>query len=182
MKLLFPCAADAEGVMMSECFLCAIAAEGSVMSEYFLCASAVEGVMMSEWLPFFILAIGAWQDQKDRKISVWCVALLAAAGMVFHMIHRDISLWILMDLLPGGMLYFLSFAVRGEIGAGDGLILAALGLSRGCLRTAAEAFLALVLFTLWGVIQVLRRKRTMRTPSAYLPYLLIADGIFLLCK
>ena len=151
------------------------------MKRLFPCAAAAEEAMKIDWIPFVLLAIGANQDRKERKVDVWDVILLAAAGILVRVIRKEMSPWILADVLPGAILILFSFASRGEIGMGDGLILAALGLSRGFWYTVAEAFLALVLFTCWGILQILRRKRTMRTPAAYLPFLFLADGILLLC-
>ena len=83
-------------------------------------------------------------------------------------------------LIPGGILCGASFLCGGAVGAGDGLMLAVLGLCRGGVRAVGEAFLALILLILWGMIQIRRKKLTAKTPIAYLPFLWLADGIFVL--
>ena len=113
--------------------------------------------MMQMWLPFLLLIPGAWQDRKNRQIAVWQILLPAAGGILLRLLRRDISLWILADLM-----------------------LAVLGLCRGGVRAVGEAFLALILLILWGMIQIRRKKLTAKTPIAYLPFLWLADGIFVL--
>ena len=131
--------------------------------------------MMQMWLPFLLLIPGAWQDRKNRQIAVWQILLPAAGGILLRLLRRDISLWILTDLIPGGILCGASFLCGGAVGAGDGLMLAVLGLC-----AVGEAFLALILLILWGIIQIRRKKLTAKTPIAYLPFLWLADGIFVL--
>ena len=84
--------------------------------------------MMQMWLPFLLLIPGAWQDRKNRQIAVWQILLPAAGGILLRLLRRDISLWILTDLIPGGILCGASFLCGGAVGAGDGLMLAVLGL------------------------------------------------------
>ncbi len=136
--------------------------------------------MMQMWLPFLLLIPGAWQDRKNRQIAVWQILLPAAGGILLRLLRRDISLWILTDLIPGGILCGASFLCGGAVGAGDGLMLAVLGLCRGGVRAVGEAFLARSLLILWGMIQIRRKKLTAKTPIAYLPFLWLADGIFVL--
>ena len=136
--------------------------------------------MMQMWLPFLLLSPGAWQDRKNRQIAVWQILLPAAGGIMLRLLRRDISLWILVDLIPGGILCGASFLCGGAVGAGDGLMLAVLGLCRGGVRAVGEAFLALILLILWGMIQIRRKKLKAKTPIAYLPFLWLADGIFVL--
>ena len=136
--------------------------------------------MMQMWLPFLLLIPGAWQDRKKRQIAVWQILLPAAGGILLRLLRRDISLWILTDLIPGGILCGASFLCGGAAGAGVGLMLAVLGLCRGGFRAVGEAFLALILLILWGMIQIRRKKLTAKTPIAYLPFLWLADGIFVL--
>lgn len=59
-------------------------------------------------------------------------------------------------------------------------MLAVLGLCRAESAQSEEAFLALILLILWGMIQIRRKKLTVKTPIAYLPFLWLADGIFVL--
>lgn len=87
--------------------------------------------MMQMWLPFLLLIPGAWQDRKNRQIAVWQILLPAAGGILLRLLRRDISLWILTDLIPGGILCGASFLCGGAVGAGDGLMLAVLGLCPG---------------------------------------------------
>ena len=80
-----------------------------------------------------VLVIEAITDFKKKEVNIVFPALLAAAAAVMLFFTKDISLInAIIGITEGVLLILISFLTKGEIGMGDGILLAACGLI-GCL-------------------------------------------------
>lgn len=147
----------------------------------FPCAAAAEADHDADVAPISTPDSGSLAGQEESADCCMADLLPAAGGIMLRLLRRDISLWILTDLIPGGILCGASFLCWRSCRRGRWTDAGSAGTLPG--RSPAqseEAFLALILLILWGMIQIWRKKLTAKTPIAYLPFLWLADGIFVL--
>ena len=133
-----------------------------------------------------LLGFLAWADIKTLKIPLLPVGVLAA--MMFGM--RMLSLEtadafaeelpaILTGLLPGGIGLLLSAITGGKIGAGDGFVLAALGLGLGFYRTMFLWVMALCLAAVCAICLLALKKAGRKTELPFVPFLFLG---YVICR
>lgn len=131
------------------------------------------------WLAlyFLILGICSYQDLRSHRISMVWIALLAgvSASMAWQ---REGWGWVLItDLLPGIFLLGISYLTRGQVGTGDGFIVAFSGWGFGWELAVVGSWLALMAVSLVGITGVLLGKRKKEHRYPLIPFLFLAQGI-----
>lgn len=128
-----------------------------------------------EWVVLGILCWNCYTDIRRKKISLFSVCLLAAAGIIFQMADgMKITAWAL-SLIPGIVMIGLSAAVRGALGLGDGLLTIGLGCCLGLAGTVQIVLTGLFLSAAAAGIDFLfiRKKGTAELP--FVPFLLLGN-------
>lgn len=118
-----------------------------------------------------LLAANTWQDLKKREI---CLKFTAAAGglaAVWKAAAEQASpAGLAAGLLPGVFCLGAGLISRGQIGAGDGILLCAAGICLGFWETLRMICLALLAASVFGTWRWLREKRGGELP--FVPFLL----------
>ncbi len=136
--------------------------------------------MIMELLLLLFLGIGAWQDLKEKRIYLWVIILWTTMGIVLRILefagesHEYGG--ILAGMGIGGILFLLSL-LGGQVGTGDGLAVAVMGLYLGFWDTLSVFFGASILAGITGMALCLlfHWKRNARIP--FLPFLLVMNVI-----
>ena len=128
-------------------------------------------------LYFLILGICSYQDLRSHRISMVWIVLLAgvSAWMAWRREGWD---WVLItELLPGIFLLGVSYLTRGQVGIGDGFIVAFSGWGFGWETAVVGSWLALMAVSVVGITGVLLRKRKKGHRYPLIPFLFLAQGI-----
>lgn len=131
-----------------------------------------------EWTQFALcLLLGALAvaDYKKREIPLWPIAAVLCIGILnLHMQHyRD---WrnVLGGIGVGAVLLLLSKATSGRIGAGDGLVIMAVGIFAG-LRSTLLCLCAAFFLASFGALFLLCVKRAGKDHKMpFIPYIFAA--------
>lgn len=67
----------------------------------------------------FLLA-AAWEDGREKAVSVWLFKSAGAAGVVLALLRKDMGAEMLLSCMVGGGLLLLSRLTGEAIGTGDG--------------------------------------------------------------
>ncbi len=123
----------------------------------------------------FGLYAAVW-DVRTRTIPVWPALIVCAAGLAAHGL---IPGWYIEDsffgAMIGGTLCLFSLASKGQIGMGDGIVMAALGAWLGFWTAARVLLYALMAAALWSVVLLVRRKG-IGAQFPFVPCLLAAEA------
>lgn len=118
----------------------------------------------------FLLLLMSIQDIRKREISNKYIVLLAIFSMIGGYVVRQLS-W--MDMLGGcsmGLcLVGISVLTREQIGAGDGLVVAALGLLIGAMKTLSMLSIASLLMAMVAIVLIVIRKGNKKMKLPFLP-------------
>lgn len=133
--------------------------------------------MITRLAGLLFLAALAPQDIKEKKISVYKLIVSAMMAIIYWTFKGQLN-WqgILESMVPGIMLLLLSVITKENIGYGDGLTVAVLGLWMGGLFTLYVLCVGLILSGVCAVIYLIKRKRE-RIPL--IPFLLIGMEVML---
>ena len=83
-------------------------------------------------LVFIVLVIEALKDFRKKEVNIPVLGILAVAAMVMIFLGKDISVSnAIIGLAEGLLLILVSVMTKGQIGIGDGILLAACGLMLG---------------------------------------------------
>lgn len=128
-----------------------------------------------------ILAVAAYQDYREKQISLYIPLLGAASGIALHVLYQEMALKdILLGMTIGIGLLLGAWISGGSIGVGDGMMLMVSGLFLGIwdnvvlLMTAFGMIGMAALF----LIVMMRKGKNYRLP--FLPFLLTAYLFWLL--
>lgn len=107
-------------------------------------------------------------DIKIRKLPVWYMAVLGAAGIIFSLFWVKKSwLSIAGGISIGLLMILLAKASREAVGYGDGLLIASVGAWYGFTQTLSAVLLALLITGISGAaLMIFRKKRNFRLPFA----------------
>lgn len=121
----------------------------------------------------FFLGFNSWKDIKERKISLWTVALAAMVGLGNLMWQDKFQIWVLAAAGIGIGLLAVSIATGGAFGMGDCWAIAVLGL----LLEPAEFFVTictgLFLAAFWAGILLAVLKKNKKTEFPFVPFLFL---------
>ena len=115
-------------------------------------------------------------DLKSKTISRGLILALAVAGFVGALINvfmnKEVGIWEAVGgVLIGLCAIGLSMISREQIGRGDGLVIAAIGLMLGFRRCLFAVCMASVIMTLVSVIILILRKGNRNTRLPFIPAL-----------
>lgn len=128
------------------------------------------------------LGLNAWRDARRREISLISAAIFGAAGLLFC-VCRGGSIWQRMvSLVIAGCFLGLSVLTRGEIGMGDGVLLAALGTVLDVEEFLTMLLLGLLGSSIWALVLLAVFRKGRKTEIPFVPFLLLGYlGGILLC-
>ncbi|MDO4519046.1 MAG: prepilin peptidase [Eubacteriales bacterium] len=137
--------------------------------------------MLEKSAILFLLLLEAGSDMKRREIHLPATLVLWGIGAARVIYQKEAVVYLIAALLPGLILLFLSMIAKGEIGAGDGIVLLGLGL-----WVSAEQILQIVQisFGLCGIYAVsclILFKKEAKYEIPFLVFLLagyILGGVF----
>ena len=119
-----------------------------------------------------LLALSAWLDWEYRSIPVALPVFLFLVGMVLRIWEGSFP-QCLFGTLPGLLLFLLSLTGQLQIGPGDGLMLAALGIWESAGVVILVLIAALFLAAVWGVFRLRKSRLGLRREYPFLPFLFV---------
>lgn len=134
-----------------------------------------------EWIqPALCLLLGALAilDQKDKKIPVRPIAAVLCMG-VLHLCLNHYKDW---ESMLGGagvgvVIYLLSKITNKQIGAGDGLVIGAIGIFAGVKATLFCTFAAFFFASFAAIFLILVKKAGKKYKMAFIPYIFAAYAL-----
>lgn len=102
------------------------------------------------------LLVNAWTDGKERVIDIRCTILYFIVSSIILLYQKESFLWF--GLLPGLVLMLLSIFYRKQIGIGDGIMVAVIGLVVGLKEILMILQIGFFCAGIWGTILHMRKK------------------------
>ena len=131
--------------------------------------------MIFNILQLILLFVAAVFDIKKKEISLWLITAMAAIsisdGILEVFYHKSSPKEMLICLIPGACLMILSAISRQSIGMGDGLIVAAIGLSFGIYRLLLGVSVALFISGIMSIILIVIRKAGKKDTFPFVPFI-----------
>ncbi|WP_029231479.1 prepilin peptidase [Butyrivibrio sp. VCB2006] len=131
-----------------------------------------------------LLLSAAFTDLKRKEIPMLLIvlqALTAVVAMVSVIVQGNMWPYGLLSLIPGVVMIVISFATRGELGVGDGLILLCMGPVYGMETTCLGLFISLLLSCLFSIGILVLGKGNRKTRLPFVPFLTMGMGVIVLC-
>lgn len=120
-----------------------------------------------------VLVIEAVTDFKKKEVNIVFPVLLAAAATVMLFFTKDISLInSIIGIAEGVLLILISFLTKGEIGMGDGILLAACGLMLGGKDNLIMFFFACLSSAIVSALIMLIKKADKKTKIPFVPFMI----------
>lgn len=120
-----------------------------------------------------VLVIEAVTDFKKKEVNIVFPVLLAAAATVMLFFTKDISLInSIIGIAEGVLLILISFLTKGEIGMGDGILLAACGLMLGGKDNLIMFFFACFSSAIVSALIMLIKKADKKTKIPFVPFMI----------
>ena len=125
-----------------------------------------------------ILGVICVFDIKRKKISVYMLIILAAAGIIsnFTVGEFDIEKRII-AMLPGMILLIVSMITKQQIGYGDGMIILIMGLYIDIDDILSIVLSSFLLSSIAAIILMTVFKKKKNFEMAFSPFLLIGYGL-----
>ncbi len=121
------------------------------------------------------LAVLAIEDIQEKRLSLKKIILFGVCGLLYVFFKRGFHPAVFIgDLLPGMMLLILALLTKESIGYGDGLTVMVVGLWLGKMFTLYTLWLAVSASGIFGLVNVLRKKKE---PMPFVPFLLLGAVI-----
>lgn len=127
------------------------------------------------------LGVAAYFDIRYKRIPLWVQGM----GVIFGCIGIIIQgpQWTnLFALIPGIFLLVLSFVTGESIGYGDGISVLILGGLAGFNNCMWVLCISLIFVSMAGIILIAIKRATRKTKLPYIPFLLAAEGVWLVGK
>ncbi|MBO4785161.1 MAG: prepilin peptidase [Lachnospiraceae bacterium] len=122
---------------------------------------------------FIVLGIEAITDFKKKEVNIVFPALLAATAAVMLFFTKDISLInAIIGITEGVLLILISFLTKGEIGMGDGILLAACGLMLGGRDNLIMFFFACLSSAIVSALIMIIKKADKKTKIPFVPFMI----------
>ncbi|MBR6383250.1 MAG: prepilin peptidase [Lachnospiraceae bacterium] len=120
-----------------------------------------------------VLVIEAVTDFKKKEVNIIFPVLLAAAATVMFFFTKDISLInAIIGTGEGLLLILISLLTKGEIGMGDGILLAACGLMLGGRDNLIMFFFACLSSAVVSALIMLIKKADKKTKIPFVPFMI----------
>ena len=122
--------------------------------------------------PGIFLGASACIDKRRMEIPVWIPAVGFFTGLLWQIGKGNLlnSLW---GILPGVLFLLLSKWGKEAVGAGDGLMLIALGIWEELPLLCGQLLGAFFLAALWGILMMILRKGRLKKRYPFLPFLFL---------
>ena len=120
------------------------------------------------------LFINSIYDIKRREIILFGTVVMAVLGFAasFIMFERDIY-DIVCGIIPGVMLLLCAAASNGKLGLGDAIIMMAVGVWQGLIRTAYILLVALFAAVFFGLCLIIVNRKQKDIP--FIPFIFIGQ-------
>jgi len=120
-----------------------------------------------------VLIIEAITDFRKKEINIPVSAILAFAAAVMIFLCEDISvLNAIIGLAEGLILIMVSFMTKGQIGIGDGILLAACGLMLGGKNNMIMFFFACLISAIVSALIMIIKKADKKTKIPFVPFMI----------
>lgn len=131
-----------------------------------------------------ILLLGSSiQDIREKKVSIFYIISMAAAGIAGCIVNSDKNL---LSVAGGVCIGFcavgISMISKKQMGIGDGLIIMTLGLSLGARNCLIVVCMACFCMAVLSIGVLLLKKGNRHTQLPFLPALLTGYGGYMLCR
>ena len=120
-----------------------------------------------------VLIIEAVTDFKKKEVNIIFPILLAAAAVVMLFFSKDISLInAIIGIAEGLLLILISVLTKGQIGMGDGILLAACGLMLGGRDNLIMFFFACLSSAVVSALIMIIKKEDKKTKIPFAPFMI----------
>jgi leader peptidase (prepilin peptidase)/N-methyltransferase len=120
-----------------------------------------------------VLVIEAVKDFRKKEVNIPVLGILVAAAMVMIFLGKDISvLNVITGLAEGLLLILVSVMTKGQIGMGDGILLAACGLMLGGKDNMVMFFFACLSSAIVSVLIMIIKKADKKTTIPFVPFMI----------
>ncbi|MBQ7506057.1 MAG: prepilin peptidase [Lachnospiraceae bacterium] len=125
-------------------------------------------------LVLFLLYIMSVEDVRERALSVIRILPFGAAGLILSILsaERDIA-GILSGTAIGAVLIAISAVTQGKIGMGDGLVVAAVGMTLGFSLTFSLVFFSFLAGSIYALFLLVVKRKSRDTEYPYMPFLFV---------
>ena len=124
-------------------------------------------------LVFIVLVIEAVKDFRKKEVNIPVLGILVAAAMVMFFLGKDISVSnAIIGLAEGLLLILVSIMTKGQIGIGDGILLAACGLMLGGKDNMVMFFFACLSSAIASVLIMIIKKADKKTKIPFVPFMI----------
>jgi len=124
-------------------------------------------------LVFIVLVIEAVKDFRKKELDIPVLGILVVAAMVMIFLGKDISVSnAIIGLAEGLLLILVSVMTKGQIGMGDGILLAACGLMLGGKDNMVMFFFACLSSAIVSVLIMIIKKADKKTTIPFVPFMI----------
>ena len=124
-------------------------------------------------LVFIVLVIEALKDFRKKEVNIPVLGILVVAAMVMIFLGKDISVSnAIIGLAEGLLLILVSVMTKGQIGMGDGILLAACGLMLGGKDNMVMFFFACLSSAIVSVLIMIIKKADKKTTIPFVPFMI----------
>ena len=124
-------------------------------------------------LVFIVLVIEALMDFRKKEVNIPVLGILVVAAMVMFFLGKDISVSnAIIGLAEGVLLILVSVMTKGQIGIGDGILLAACGLMLGGKDNMVMFFFACLSSAIVSVLIMIIKKADKKTKIPFVPFMI----------
>ena len=124
-------------------------------------------------LVFIVLVIEAVKDFRKKEVNIPVLGILVVAAMVMIFLGKDISVSnAIIGLAEGLLLILVSVMTKGQIGIGDGILLAACGLMLGGKDNMVMFFFACLSSAIVSVLIMIIKKADKKTTIPFVPFMI----------
>ncbi len=128
---------------------------------------------MQRYVLLGLLGMCAWEDVKQKKLTIMKMLLFGIGGMLLHLFSPTCSIYsILWGIFLGVAVMGVSWMSQGGIGMGDGILLVVTGVYLGGAANLELFLLGILLAAIWAMGLVLIWKKKGKEQIAFAPFLL----------
>lgn len=133
-----------------------------------------------------LLGVLAWADIQTKRVPLVLVGVLAAVMLSMRIVSFNMdtgaAIWfaeLSIGLLPGGISLFCSYITKGQLGIGDGLVLAAIGLGLEFHNVMLLWTMALCMAAVLAMFLLIFKKAGKKAEIPFVPCLFLG---YILCR
>lgn len=137
--------------------------------------------MVQSCVLFGTLAVHSIEDMRDKKITVTITLFSGILGIMLHLLFQNQSIFeMLAGMFTGVLIWMLSVATGGKIGAGDGIVFMLTGLYLGWTRNLLLMFLSFSFAGIFGVFLIVFLRYGSRERIPFVPFLLLGYTLMMI--